>query len=491
MSTLYNIEAERAVLGAILSDSNSYFIIAHVITKPEFFFLPEHKVIYTAISKLGSKNSAIDLITVLDVLRGGKELVKPEYLVDLTGTVHNSKNIEYHARILVDFYIRRVVVMASKEIEKKAAQPNIDCFDLVELLNRAVGDAMSTTSKGVMKTTAQLLEGFKENFRNTINNSGIIGLGCGLKEIDELLGGWQRKKMILIGARPGMGKTAIALFLAYRFALLGEPGIFFSCEMPAEEVYARLVSIELQLTGQQVNRGIKRYDENGMEMLSKEDIEYYLSRLDKSPVLNSGLIKIDDTAGLDVNDRLAKVNLEKNKNPLISWIITDYIQLMRDRTCKGNRENELTEISKKSKQMAKDCDIIGIELAQLSRAVEQRGGDKRPQLSDLRESGSLEQDADIVAFLYRPEYYKIEQDEDGNDVTNMTEVIFAKHRGGACKSVWLKSYMSTYTYKDKDHTLYLDIQHQIVKDQKTIMATVEKASQDVFKINNISGEQYF
>jgi replicative DNA helicase len=362
-----------------------------------------------------------------------------------------------------------------------------DCFEMVDIMSSSASTSLEGTTNGAIRSLAQLREEFEELFRLTIASKGIKGVGPNLRDIDFLLGGFQKSKVYLIAARPAMGKTAFGLYLIYRFAVLKIRCLVFSMEMPAREVFARLVCIELGLTGQQVNRGIREINDDGLVMMTKEDIEYYLSLISKSPVLNSDWVHIDDTASLDINDQKSKVHVHKNQYPDLHVVMDDYIGLKRDRTSKGNRENEMSSISMKGKQLAKDADVVLISLAQLNRSVETRGGDKRPQLSDLRDSGSLEQDADVVMFLYRPEYYNIEQDEDGKDVRNKTEVIISKHRGGSTGSVWLTSYMSTYRYYNSDYSenSIIDIDHKVVEPKEI------KGIQDVLKEANINGLSNF
>lgn len=490
---LSSIESERAVLGAIIIEKKAYYSVAHILTSPEMFYFDEHKHIFAACSTLVNESSKpVDLVMLADKLRGKK--IDPEYLVDLSQTVHRSINIESHARIIVERWMLRNCQETALKVIEMLKSDNVDCFDTVELMSTCVTRSLQGTNSRGPKSASELLEKFKSNFENSILNMGIVGVGTGLRELDALMGGFQRKKVYIFAARPAMGKTAFGLFMIYCFARLKKRCLVFSLEMPEDEVFARLVSMELMLTGQQVTRGIKEVTEEGLEMMTKEDIRYYNSLLDKSPVLNSEWIHIDDTPALDINDQKAKCNIHKNKYPDLEVILSDYIGLKKDRTCKGNHENEISSISQKGKQIAKDLDVVWIDLAQLNRGVEQRGGDKRPQLSDIRESGSIEQDADFVGFLYRPEYYKIEQDENGNDVKNKTEIIIAKHRGGAIGSVWLTSFMSTYRYYDNDYLQTIDINHRIVEKQYTFDDKSGEVFQlpeknDVFK--SINGARHF
>jgi replicative DNA helicase len=479
---IYSKESEMAVLGAILNDKRSYYSIAGILTRPEHFFFKEHQEIYVAcISLLDEDSKPLDLIRLTTKLRGKK--IDPVYIVELSQTVHYGGNIEPHARIIIEYFIKRNCIEVANKVLKMAEKDDCDSFDLVDEIGKSLTSSLQTTSNSVIKSAKQLLEEFKGNVRNSIKSLGIVGVPTGLEDLDALLAGFQRSKVYLFAGRPGMGKTAFGLFLIYCFAKQKKRMLIFSLEMPAREVYARLVSMELSLTGQQVNRGIRRLNDDGdMDMFTEEDIEYYLSKLDNSEVLNSDWINVDDTAGLDINDQRAKVLVFKNQFPDLEGVLSDYIGLKRDRTVKGTRENELSSISMKGKAVAKEADVIWIELAQLNRAVETRGGDKRPQLSDLRDSGSLEQDADLVGFLYRPEYYKIEQDDAGNNVKNMTELIISKHRGGPCDSVWLRSYMSTYTYKNVSNII--DVEYTEIKRDLP-------PSQDIMKIKNISGASSF
>lgn len=490
---LYSKEIECAVLGAIIIEKRAYYSISHILSRPEHFFFKEHQDIFEACRVLASENSKpIDVITINEKLIGKK--IHPSYLVELTEMVNTSSNLEYHARLLIEYWIMRNCVATATKIIEMAKQDKIDCFEMVNILSQSVTTSLETTSHGVIKSASQLLDEFKVNFRNSIKNLGIIGIGTGLRDLDALMGGFQRSKVYVIAARPAMGKTAFGLFLIYCFARLKKRCLVFSLEMPSREVYARLVSMELMLTGQQVNRGIKEVTEEGLEMMTEQDIEYYLSLLDKSPVLNSEWISIDDTASLDINDQKAKIHVFKNKYNDLEVVLSDYIGLKSDRTVKGNTEAKISSISQKGKQIAKEVDVIWIELAQLNRDVEKRGGDKRPQLSDIRDSGSIEQDADMIMFLFRPEYYKIEQDENGNDTRNKTELIIAKHRGGSCDSIWVKSFMSTYRYYNIEYSDTIDINHKIVESKHDFDLNTGEVFQlpeknDVFK--SINGASHF
>lgn len=426
------IELEEAVLGALLIEKEAINEVINVLAV-DSFYKEAHQLIYKAILSLYGKSEPIDILTVIDKLRSTGELEiagGPFYVTDLTTKINSAANIEYHARIISEKKIKRDLISHASEILKVSFDDSTDSLDLMEKAQESLFLISNGIHNGETKEIRSVLRTVMERMSNAMQMpDGITGIPSGFTDIDLTTGGWQNSDLIIVAARPGMGKTAFVVNNIRNTALkYNIPVAMFSLEMSAEQLVTRMIASEvdeLEISSNKIVRG-----------RIKEEEYAYIGKKIKG--LAETKIFIDDHAGLTINQMRAKCRMLKMKHG-IQLIVVDYLQLMSGSgSGKGNREQEISEISRGLKNIAKSLNVPVIALSQLSRAVETRGGDKRPVLSDLRESGAIEQDADVVSFLYRPEYYKIEEDEVGNSLKGIGEFILAKHRNGPLDTILLK-----------------------------------------------------
>ena len=422
-------ELEEAVLGAVMIEQNAINDISDIL-KDESFYVDSHQRIWRAIRLLYQNQAPIDLLTVTEQLKKNGELEAaggPFYIAQLTNKIGSAANVEYHARLIAEKYIQRQLISTSTDVIKDAYEDTTDVF---ELLDRAEKNLFSIAENNLKRNSEAisdlLMEELKEiDVRMNNTEDHLNGVPSGFFDLDKMTGGWQRSDLIIVAARPAMGKTAFTLALARNAAIdHKKPIAIFSLEMSSVQLVQRMISMETQIPSDKIRRG------------NLEEYEYRIltSKIDN---LKNAQLFIDDTPAINVFELRSKCRRLKQQHD-IQMIIIDYLQLMSgtvDGKGNGNREQEISQISRSLKGLAKELGIPVIALSQLSRAVETRGGDKKPILSDLRESGAIEQDADIVIFLYRGEYYGLEQDAEGNPVKDIAEVIVAKHRNGPVGSV--------------------------------------------------------
>jgi replicative DNA helicase len=351
------------------------------------------------------------------------------YITELTNRVATAANVEFHARIIAQKFIQRELIRTSTEIVRDAYEDTTDVFELLDKSEKSLFDITNQNMRRGYADVGSLMEqATKEILAAAQHQDKLTGVASGFINLDRITGGWQRSDLVIIAARPGMGKTSFVLSMARNAAMMAnKPVALFSLEMSSLQLTTRLMAAEASLP---------------MEKLRKGNLaSYELAQLEsKVRELSDAPIYIDDTPALNIFELRAKARRLKQQHG-ISMIIIDYLQLMSgggDNNRGGNREQEISTISRSLKNIAKELDIPVIALSQLSRAVETRGGTKRPQLSDLRESGAIEQDADMVIFLYRGDYYGIEVDEDNQPIKGKTEVIIAKHRNGSLETVPIK-----------------------------------------------------
>ncbi|MTB52067.1 replicative DNA helicase [Lewinella sp. W8] len=436
-------DLEEAILSAILIEKEAMTKVLDII-EPESFYKPAHQAIYRSMRRLFERSQPIDLLMVMEDLKKAEELEMvggPAYLAQLTSKVTSSANIEYHARIVTEKFIQRELIRTSTEVIKDAYE---DSTDVLDLLDKAGNFVFEITERNMGKQVAdmgslanQLLE---QLTMLREREDGLTGIPTGFTELDRLTSGLQPSDLIIVAARPAMGKTSFVLSLARNAAAdYGKGVAIFSLEMSSAQLAGRIFSQDAEVNGQKMRNG--KFDDDEWTRLVDA-----MNRIGEAPIY------IDDTAGINVFELRAKcrrLKLEKG----ISMVIIDYLQLMSGsgESNKGmNREQEVSGISRSLKALAKELEVPVIALSQLSRAVETRGGDKRPQLSDLRESGSIEQDADMVMFLYRPEYYKILEDEQGNSLIGTAEVIVGKNRHGEAKDIRLRFESNFAKFSDLD-----------------------------------------
>ena len=423
------IELEEAVLGALMLERDALNEVIDIL-KPESFYKEAHQKIYAAINHLFGDAQPVDILTVTAELRkrGELELVGGAYYISyLTNRVASSANIQYHARIISQKHILRELIRISSATIREAYEESTDVFDL---LDNAERDLFTVSQGNMRKDYTSMQEVLEESLKAIEeagkNPDGVSGVPTGFTALDRVTSGWQKSDMVVIAARPGMGKTAFVLSMARNMAVdFQMPVAVFSLEMSSVQLVNRLISAETGIKGEKLRKG----------NLAEHEFTQLHSRIKK---LSVAPIYIDDTPSLSVFELRAKARRMKQQHQ-IECIIIDYLQLMTaGGDGRGNREQEISTISRTIKTIAKELNIPILALSQLSRAVETRGGDKKPMLSDLRESGAIEQDADIVSFIYRPEYYGLEQDDEGNPVTGIGQVIIAKHRNGALETVSLR-----------------------------------------------------
>lgn len=439
-------ELEEAVLGAIMLEKNA-FDVAVELLKPECFYVEAHQRIFRAMQGLQQKNSPIDLLTVVEELKTREELDLiggPYYVTKLTNAVVSSANIEAHSRIILQKFIQRELIRISGEIIGDAYEDSTDVFDLLDesetKLFEITNNHLRRDFKGINSIIRETISRI-EDLRT--RQDEITGVPSGFSILDRITYGWQPSDLIILAARPSVGKTAFALNLARNAALHPTKPTsvaFFSLEMSAGQLVQRILSAESEIWLEKISRG--RLEDHEMKQLYKKGIE----RLTTAP------IHIDDTAALNIFELRAKCRRLKSKHG-VGLIIIDYLQLMSgtNENRNGNREQEISRISRDLKGLAKELQIPIIALSQLSREVEKRKeSNKMPQLSDLRESGAIEQDADMVMFLYRPEYYDITADESGESNKGETHVRIAKHRNGQLDNIKLRALLHIQKFVEDD-----------------------------------------
>lgn len=430
-----DLDVEQAVLGALMLEKDAYSVVCDLL-KPESFYDPVNSMVYAAIQQLGAAQKPIDMLTVTEQLRLDGNLEKiggPVVVSELTSRVLSGANVEYHARIVAQKYLARELISFSSDISTKAFD---EVHDVDDLLQEAEGRLFEISQRNVKKDVTQInpvIEQAIKQIQAAANRaSGLSGLESGFHELDKLTSGWQSSDLIIIAARPAMGKTAFVLSMAKNMAVNYEiPVAIFSLEMSNVQLVNRLISNVCEFGGEKIKSG----------QLSPMEWDQLMSRVKE---LQDARLYIDDTPSLSILELRTKARRLVREHQ-VRFIIIDYLQLMNATGMKfGSREQEVSMISRSLKQLAKELDIPIVALSQLNRSVETRGKDgdrdsKRPQLSDLRESGAIEQDADIVCFIHRPEYYlRSDTDMEGRNIRGLAEFIVAKHRSGRVDDVKMR-----------------------------------------------------
>lgn len=445
----HDIEFEEAVLGAILVDKDALQNVVEIL-KPEHFYKEANQMVYSAILRLNAQMAPIDIKTVQEELKRVGELEKVGgllYVVSLTSRVATAVNIEYHAKLIFQKYLQRSLIHLGGDLVTSGYDETKDVADLLE----EAEDKLFTLSQGSMKKEVVQIGSVVSVAINQMHEAAkredkLSGIPSGFRGIDEITLGWQPATMVVIAARPAMGKTAFVLSMARRMAIdYRLPIAMFSLEMSNVELVKRIMTAETEIPSEKIKSG----------RLTPEEWQHFDSQIDR--VVNAP-IYIDDTPGLSVFDLRSKARILKKKHD-IKCIIIDYLQLMTASAMKpGSRQEEVSMISRSLKGLAKELDIPVIALSQLNRSVEQRTSSvgngidsKRPQLSDLRESGAIEQDADMVCFIHRPEYYHILDDGKGNSLVGMAQFIIAKHRSGRIDDVLLKFRAELIRFEEPDN----------------------------------------
>ncbi len=424
-----SLELEEAVLGALMLEHDVLDRVLEAI-QADFFYKPEHQEVFKAISTLYQNTQPVDILTVTNELRktGKLDLVGgPFFISQLTNRISSAANIEHHIRIITEKFLQRGLIRISGEIASEAFDPSRDAFELLDSAQAKIFELSENHIKRSFKGIDVVLsEAIKQIETAKNHENQLTGVPTGFTQLDRMTSGWQKSDLIILAARPAMGKTAFVLSIARNAAVdFKKPVAVFSLEMSAVQLANRLISGEAEIDQEKLRNG-------NLTEAEWHQLNTKINRLSSAPIY------IDDTAGLSVSELKTKCRKLKKQHG-IQMIIIDYLQLMRgdDGRGNGNREQEISYISRSLKMLAKELEVPVIALSQLSRAVETRGGDKRPMLSDLRESGSIEQDADMVMFLYRPEYYKLDTFADGSPTQGYAEVMIEKHRNGAVG--WVKT----------------------------------------------------
>ena len=427
------LELEEAILGALMLEKDAFSEVCDIL-QPDSFYKPAHKSIYEAILALTQKSLPVDMLTVIEKLRnmGKLEEVGGEYAIyNLTSKVSSAANIEFHAKIVAQKYMARQLIAYAGKIQTNAYD---DTYDIDALMEQTEADLFKLSQENIKRDAIQINPVISEAMnllqQAMKRKTGLSGLQTGFHELDKVTSGWQRSDLIIVAARPAMGKTAFSLSMAKNMALNYGTGVaLFSLEMANVQLVNRLIVNTCEIKGEKLRSG--KLDDHEMTQLQTK-----IKELEDAPIY------VDETANLSVFELRSKARrLVREHN--VGMIIIDYLQLMTlnskdDKTALkvGSREQEVSAISRSLKGLAKELNIPIIALSQLSRQSENRDG-KRPQLSDLRESGAIEQDADIVCFIHRPEYYGILTDQDGRSTQGLAELIIAKHRNGATDTVEL------------------------------------------------------
>jgi replicative DNA helicase len=426
------LDLEEAVLGAMMIDKKGVDDVIDIL-QPDAFYKEGHKHIFEAIVQLFTETQPIDLLTVSAQLKknGKLDLAGGDfYLIQLTQKISSSAHIEFHSRIILQKFIQRSLIRISTEIIEESYDETTDVFDLLDRAESKLYEVTQGNIKRSSETAQSLVLQAKKRIEEIAGQEGLSGVQTGFDKLDKITSGWQPSDLIIIAARPAMGKTAFVLSMARNMAIdYKMPVALFSLEMASVQLITRLISSETGLSSEKLRTG--KLEKHEWEQLSTK-----VKNLEKAPLF------IDDTPSLSIFDLRAKARRLVSQHG-IRIIIVDYLQLMTaggNGKGGGNREQEISTISRNLKALAKELNVPVIALSQLSRAVETRGSSKRPLLSDLRESGAIEQDADIVSFLYRPEYYKIDEwdDDEASPTAGQAEIMIAKHRNGSIENVRLK-----------------------------------------------------
>ncbi len=424
-------ELEEAVLGALMIEQDAYAQVGEFL-RPETFYEHRHQLIYAAIRDLAINQKPVDILTVRQQLSQKGELEDAGgafYIAELTSKVATSAHIEYHARIIAQKYLAREMITYTSNIQTKAFDATLDVDDLMQ---EAEGKLFEISQRNMKKDYTQINPVIEEAYvlmqKAAARADGLSGLETGFTKLDKMTSGWQNSDLIIIAARPAMGKTAFVLSMAKNIAVnFRNPVALFSLEMSNVQLVNRLIANVCEIPSEKIKSG-------QLAAYEWQQLDYKLKELLDAPLY------VDDTPSLSVFELRTKARRLVREHG-VRAIIIDYLQLMNaSGMAFGSRQEEVSTISRSLKGLAKELNIPIIALSQLNRGVENREGaeGKRPQLSDLRESGAIEQDADMVCFIHRPEYYRIYQDEKGNDLRGMAEIIIAKHRNGAVGDVLLR-----------------------------------------------------
>lgn len=491
-----SIEMEKAILAAIMIDKDAIDTVREILSEASFY-LPSHQKIFSASLKISSRHEPVDIALLAEQLSkdGVLEMCGgPGYLIELSNTVASSANVEFHSRIVAQKFIQRELIRLGNDVIKHGYDSTKDVFETLDETESKIYQLSENYTSEDPVNTSQVLGGALSDLQLRMDkslNNELQGVETGFKQLNELSGGWQKGDLIIVAGRPGMGKTAFTLTLARNAAVMGnQTAVFFSLEMPTNQLMMRLISSESDVEQEKIRRGT----------INQAELAQVTSKMDK---LNKVNLFFDDTPGLSVMDFRKKVRKIKRDHDGLGLIVIDYLQLMTVNMVEGNgkiisnREQQIAFISRSLKSIAKELEVPIIALAQLSRQAENRGTStkpSKPMLSDLRESGSIEQDADMVIFLYREAYYDKEaRDADGNSLEEVATISVAKNRNGRTDTFnarFIGKYVKYCDWDDQglsSNTMrYADIKNKQADDfGDTPTMTVPS------KMNHIDREEFF
>ncbi len=466
------MDMEEAVLGAIMLEKDAIITVLDIL-KPESFYKDVHKKIYSAILALNQREMPVDLYTVTEQLRTEDELDNvggPVYLTQLTSKVVSAAHVEFHAKIVAQKFIQRELIRVTSEIQGRAYD---DSNDVNELLDYSENELFQIAEGNIKKEVATLNLVLKEAIHEIEEASkredALVGVPSGFTKLDRLTSGWQKSDLIIVAARPSMGKTAFALSMARNMAIDHKKAVaVFSLEMSAVQLVNRLIVAETELPSARIKNGRLREDE-------WKQLETKIKTLEDASIF------IDDTPAISVFELRAKCRRLSAQHKL-DIAIVDYLQLMTGPKDAGSREQEVSNISRSLKSISKELNVPIIALSQLNRSVEVRSGNKRPQLSDLRESGAIEQDADMVIFIHRPEKYGFTTLDNEMSSKGIAEIILAKNRNGPVDDVLLRFREERAQFMDVEDLNYDAIGSQNVSDSFTVSSKMN---------NDITGDDTF
>ncbi len=491
-----SIEMEKAILAAIMIDKDAIDTVREILSEASFY-LPSHQKIFSASLKISSRHEPVDIALLAEQLSkdGVLEMCGgPGYLIELSNTVASSANVEFHSRIVAQKFIQRELIRLGNDVIKHGYDSTKDVFETLDETESKIYQLSENYTSEDPVNTSQVLGGALSDLQLRMDkslNNELQGVETGFKQLNELSGGWQKGDLIIVAGRPGMGKTAFTLTLARNAAVMAnQTAVFFSLEMPTNQLMMRLISSESDVEQEKIRRGT----------INQAELAQVTSKMDK---LNKVNLFFDDTPGLSVMDFRKKVRKIKRDHDGLGLIVIDYLQLMTVNMVEGNgkiisnREQQIAFISRSLKSIAKELEVPIIALAQLSRQAENRGTStkpSKPMLSDLRESGSIEQDADMVIFLYREAYYDKEAtDADGNSLEEVATISVAKNRNGRTDTFnarFIGKYVKYCDWDDQglsSNTMrYADIKNKQADDfGDTPTMTVPS------KMNHIDREEFF
>ncbi|MCD4793720.1 MAG: replicative DNA helicase [Bacteroidales bacterium] len=423
------IDIEMDVLGALMLERGKDIVVLDILT-PDSFYKTEHQKIFKAIYDLSVNHQPIDYHTIIEKLKSNgnlEEVGGPAYVISLSQRVGSAAHIEYHSKIIAEKFIQRELIRVSSEIQKRSFDDTEDVNDLLEFSQQQMFElALGSVKRDAVKIDLVLNDAITQIEEARNREDGLSGVPSGFSSLDRITSGWQNSDLVIIAARPSMGKTAFVLTMARNISVNhGKSVALFSLEMSSIQLVTRLISSETELGSEKLRSGNLKEHE-------WQQLEHKIKGLEKAKIY------IDDTPAISLFEIRSKCRKLKTREN-IDLIVIDYLQLMSGPPeTRGNREQEVSTISRGLKAIAKELNLPIIALSQLNRSVEMRSGLKRPQLSDLRESGAIEQDADIVMFIHRPEKMGLTEDEAGNSTRGLAQIIIAKHRNGAVTDIDLR-----------------------------------------------------